>query len=103
MARHEGGGGKDASGPARVERAEADPFCALVFGHEQAGDQEARQDEEDVDADEPGLRSWDPDMAEEDEQDRDAAQTLEVWPVPGFGSSRRGHRSPQATAMGLTW
>ena len=31
-------------------------------------------------------------MAEEDEQDRNAAQTLEVRPVPGFVCARRRHR-----------
>ena len=89
---HEHGGRKDASGPACVERAEADPSRAFTFVHEQARDQEARQDEEDVDTDEPGLGSRDPDVAEEDEQDRDAAQTLEVWPVPRIACARRRHR-----------
>ena len=92
---HEQGGRKDASGTACVERAKSDPSRVFSFVREQPRDQEPRQDEEDVHPDEAGLGSGDPDVAEEDEQDGDAAQTLEVRPVPGFGSPRRGHRSPQ--------
>ena len=63
---------------------EADPSRALTFVHEQARDQEARQDEEHVDADEPGLRAGDPHVTQEDEQDRDPAQAFEIRPVPGL-------------------
>ena len=44
---------------------------------------EARQDEEDIDADEPGARSRDREVAREDQQDRDSAEALEFGPESG--------------------
>ena len=89
---HQNSSGKDASGPARVERAETDPSRAFTFVHEQAGDQEPRQDEEHVHTDEPRVGSRHSHVTEEHEQDRDPAQTLKVWPVPRIACARRRHR-----------
>ena len=74
---------KDASGTARVEGTEADPSCALSLVGEQAGDQEPGEDEEDVHAHEPGAGAGYTRVAQQDEQDRDAAEPLEVRPEPG--------------------
>ena len=79
--------------------------CARRSFDEQASDQEAGQDEEDVDADEAGLGARDADMTEQDEQDRDAAQTLEVWPIPRIAGARRRHQvsryPPRVTARAV--
>jgi hypothetical protein len=64
--------------PARVEGGEADPALPLVLADDQAGDQEARQDEEGIDPDEAAGRPREPEMEQEDGDDRDPAKTLEI-------------------------
>src|SRR5688500_4482381 len=55
---------------------------------QQTGDEEPGKDEEDVDTDEAGLGARDPDMAQEDEQDRDPAESLQVRSEPIVARSR---------------
>ena len=82
--------GEDPPHPARVEGREADPARPLVLADDQAGDQEARQDEEGVDADEAAGRPREPEMEQEDGDDGDPAKTLEVGPdlARPFGRGR---------------
>ena len=57
----------------------------FVLAQEQGGDQEARDDEEDVDADEPtyGVAEH---VIGDDEQHRERAQTLHVGTEPAGGT-----------------
>ena len=85
---HQGRGRKDASRATGIEAAEADPSRPLTLLDQQSGDQEPGKDEEDIDTDEAGLGAGDPDMAEEDEQDRDPAESLQVRSEPIIARSR---------------
>ena len=80
-------------GPGARRTGRPDPSRAFTFVHEQARDQETRQDKEHVHTDEPRVGSRHPHVTEEDEQDRDPAQTLKVWPVPRIACARRRHRA----------
>ena len=71
-------GGNDPAGPAGVEGPKVESAVPFVLGNEEPCDQEAREDEEDVDADEACPCAGDPDVAQEHEQDGDPAQALEV-------------------------
>ena len=60
---------------------------------DQPGDQEPRQDEEDVDADVAAAQSRQPGVVQEHEQDRDRPQSFEVWAEPvaaALTGARRG-------------
>jgi hypothetical protein len=63
---------------AGVEAAQGDRPGAVQLTHQQAGDQEARDDEEDVDPDVTACQERHPGVAEEDGDDRDRAQALDI-------------------------
>ena len=92
-----------AADAAFVEPAQADSAGrAMLIGKDRC-DQEAREDEEQVHADEstaledPG---WLEGVADDDEGDRDAADTVELATVLGSGSVGRTHLPVQRTRPG---
>jgi hypothetical protein len=86
--------GKDAAGAPRVEARQRDPSGLLGLGEEDAGDQEAGDDEEDVNADEAALDPVDAGVPEHDEQHCEPAQPLDVLPM----SKRTRHRPERSSA-----
>ena len=73
----EGGGGDDPSTAAAVEGEEAGAAGGRSFPQEQAGDDVARDDEEDVDADVP-PEMGDADVVEHDEEHGHGPQALDI-------------------------
>ncbi len=73
-----GGGGQQPPGPPGEEVPEPDPAGGDRLTDQQAGDQVARDDEEDVHADEAAGRPGNPGVEGEDREDGDRAQPLDV-------------------------
>ena len=71
---------QQAFGAAGVEAAQADRAAAVELPQQEFGDQEARDDEEDVDPDVAARQERHPGVAEQDRDDRDRAQPLDVRP-----------------------
>jgi hypothetical protein len=68
---------------APIEGAETDDSCAALLIEQQGRDQEAREDEEEVDAQQPGGREGEVrGVVEDDRCDRDRAESVERWCVP---------------------
>jgi hypothetical protein len=78
--RDQGGRRQDAPGPAGPERAEGDRPGLLHLSVEESGDQEARDDVEDVHADEAAGQERDSGVGSDDSQDCDRSQPLDVSP-----------------------
>ena len=96
--------------PSSVERGEVDVARLVPLAHEQAGDEEPREHEEDVDAHEAAGQRRYPRVKEHDEKDREAAEAFEVgaefrlrrhWDFLRRGESRgcKGRREPTAPAL----
>ena len=84
---------QQASGPAAVEGQEADGLGAGELGHQQRGDQEPREDEEDVDAQQAPADAADPGVEGEHAehgQGPDAVEARDVAPARWRGDPRRG-------------
>ena len=79
---------QDPAGAPTVEVGERHPSGGVDLSQQHRGDHEARDDEEDVDADESaGHRE--PGMERHDQEDRDPAESLDVLPpVSGLGAGR---------------
>src|SRR3954452_24937671 len=58
--------------------------CSDDFPGQHPGDEEARDDEEDVDADKPATDSWDAGVEQDDGQHRDGPQAIDVGPETGL-------------------
>ncbi|WZH51737.1 MAG: hypothetical protein PIR53_17175 [Nocardioides alkalitolerans] len=76
---HEHRGREEAAGSAGVEGPERDRAGALVLAEQQAGDEEAGDDEEDVDADEP-ARGPTRQVVGDDGEHREGPEALDVVP-----------------------
>jgi hypothetical protein len=78
---------------ASVELDEADPARSLVLAEEQARDQEATDDEEDVDPDEAADQARQAGVEQDDDQDGKAADAFDVGSKARLGSgvSRSAH------------
>ncbi len=87
---HHGGGGKQPPGPPGEEVTELDPAGGDRLPDQQAGDQVAGDDEEDVHADESAGRPGEAGMEGEYREDGDRAQTLDVGPEGGPVRARPG-------------
>ncbi len=70
--------GQDPAGPAGVEAEQRDPAVALGLGDQQTGDQEARDHEEDVHADEAAVERPDLGVVQDHEQDGQGPEPLDV-------------------------
>ena len=91
-----------------VEADQVELAGALPFAQQQAGDEEAGDDVEDVHTDEAALGEGDAHVEEQHRDDRDRAQALDVRPVvagPAFGrrcdvgaGRRNGRQLPERTA-----
>lgn len=97
---HDRGGGQQAPGPAGEELAEPDPAGGDGLAHQQAGDQVAGDDEEDVHSDEAAGQAGDGGVEGEDGEDGDRAQALDVGPEPRPGRRARGIGTPGDGAPG---
>ena len=84
---HGGERGQDAAGPALVEAGEGEAALAQVTS-EDAGDQIAGDDEEDVDAEIAARKGGQAGVKEDDRQHRHRAQAIDLAPV-GMSGSRR--------------
>ena len=82
-------GREDAARPAGVEAEEGHAPGLERLREQQAGDQEAGENEEDVDSHEPALQERNSRVPERHEQDGDGAQALDVRPVPHRTNVRR--------------
>ena len=69
---------EDPAHPARVEPPEIDPAGLRVLAQQEAGDQEARHDEEDVDAGEAAAHSRQANVEPQDGEDGDPPKPLDV-------------------------
>src|SRR5690606_30615917 len=93
--------------PLRVEAPEVDPPAAARLGHQQAGDQKARDDEEEVDPDESAAHEGDSTVREQREHQADGPHSLDVRPEadppagPHLCGTTTGHRASFAERM--TW
>jgi len=77
----ERGGRENPPRAAEIEARQRDPAAVGELREQDAGDQEARKDEEDVDADvAPGQERY-AGVAEGHQQNRNSPQTLDVVPV----------------------
>ena len=85
----EHGGGQDAARAADVEAHERHAPGLERLRQEQARDQEAGEDEEDVDAHVAARQARDSRVPERHEQNGDGAQALDVRPVPHHPNVRR--------------
>ena len=88
----ERGRGQQPAGTAGVERRQRDRARLADLADDQPGDEEARQDEEDVDADEAAGQQRKPRVIAEDEQDGYGAESLDVGAergTPGTVFDRR--------------
>nr|WP_242473348.1 hypothetical protein [Blastococcus sp. TML/M2B] len=86
------GHGRRREDPARaagVEAGQRDGAAALQLGDQALGDEEAREDEEDVDADEAAGQPGQARVVQDDEADGDRAQALDVG-AEGVPAARRG-------------
>ena len=81
---------QDAPDAPGVEGPQVDASVALALAHEEPGDQEPRQDEEDVDPDEAAAHRRQAGVEREDQEDGDATQALEVR-----AGSRHRRRDPR--------
>ena len=77
-------GGQQPPRTASVEGRQVDPAGRLQLAHDQAGDEEARHDVEDVDPDVAPGQARDPCVVGKDQEDGDRAQAFDV------GSERPG-------------
>jgi hypothetical protein len=75
---HHRGRGDDPPGAAGVERDDGDPIGLLGLAHQQANDEEAGDDEEDIDTDESTREPAEPGMSCDHEEDGDRSQTLDI-------------------------
>ena len=75
-------------GAAGVEAAQGDAPGAVDLVEQKAGDEEAGDDEEDVDADVAAGEERDAGVAEQDRADRDRAHALDVRPEAALGVTR---------------
>ena len=87
---HQRGGRQDAPRPPGVEPEQGDPAGPLRLAHQQRGDQEARDDEEDVDADEPARERPDPGVVQRHQQHGQGAESLDVLPEAAMHPDRVG-------------
>ena len=87
---HERGGGEDATATASVEGQDRRPAGRSTFAEEDAGDDEAGDHEEDVDADVAAGQGGEPGMEQHDQEHGDSAETFDVGPErPVFGGGAR--------------
>lgn len=101
-AEDDGGGGQEPTGPPGEEVQKPDPAGGDRLTDEQAGDEVAGHDEEDVHADESARETRNPGVEGEDREDGDGAQPLDVGPErravragPGLAAGAgRGARGP---------
>ncbi len=84
---------------APVEPDEVDATCPLTLPQQEAGDEEAGDDEEDVDAHEAARDGRQLRMEEEDEEDGDPAQALDVGPEGLRPADRSGGRGRRGRAL----
>ena len=71
-----------------VEAEQGHPPGPLRLAHQQRGDEEARDHEEDVDADEPAGEGPDPGVVEGHQQHGQGAETLDVLPEAAMHPDR---------------
>jgi hypothetical protein len=86
-------GWKQAANSTGVELPERDP-PAVVCGEELLGDQVARDDEEDVDPDEPARELLEAEVKQDDDDDRQRTESIEVRAVARRPLMLEGHRPP---------
>ena len=88
---HERTGGKQPTGPPCPEPPQLHPTRLVHLTEQEAGDQEPRQDEEDVDADVAAAHPRQTGMERQHRADRDGPQALDVQPdvVPRSGPDQR--------------
>ena len=77
---HDEGGRQEPPDASSVEVEEPDPTGPLALAQQEAGDQEAADDEEDVDADVAADQAEQVGMEEQDDEDRDSPQPFDVGP-----------------------
>ena len=84
--------GKDAPNAAGVEAAPVQPSRGCEIAQQDARDEKAGQDEEDVDADEAAAQTTEPGVERDDEIDRDRPQPIEVRAIAQVRFTRAGSR-----------
>ena len=89
-AHHEEQRRQEASGPSRPERDQGDGFGVAKLLDQKGGDEEAREHEEAVDAEEAGWQPGDPSVVEEHTDDREGSNAVETWQVADTLAAR-GH------------
>ena len=93
---HHQEGRHQAADPVAPEAGQPDAGVLAELGHQQAGDQESRQDEEDVDPEEPAAGPREPPVEEEDQDDAERPDPVEGRDPPevGLGGGRGVHGRP---------
>jgi hypothetical protein len=82
--KHHEESGQETQGASTIEVAEANRTVFTPVAQEQRGDQEAREDEEQGDADLSAVReSRQLEVLAHDQEDRDSSQAIEGRPMPG--------------------
>jgi hypothetical protein len=76
------GGGDDPSGTSPVQVDERGATTRVPFSEQEPGDDEARDDVEDIDADVAAVQPWESRMVEDDQEESDSSQSLNVGPEP---------------------
>ena len=103
---HDGGdeqrddrGRQDPPNPLRIEATPTDATTAGEVAHENARDEESREDEEDIDPDEAAGEQAETGVEGDDEIDREGAHAVEVRPVIRGPATRMRHIPHRALAV----